>query len=101
MSDDGYARPDTGSFVYLGFHYGSAALSQVVTAHNSSYIYMLVVLVSLPCLLFKLMSLHLWLASNNSILAILVKSTFTKDIFRFGQCTMTVLGMMKVVMVAK
>ena len=36
MSDDGYARPDTGSFVYLGFHYGSAALSQVVTAQNSS-----------------------------------------------------------------
>ena len=30
MSDDGYARPDTGNFVYLGFKYGSAALNQTI-----------------------------------------------------------------------
>jgi hypothetical protein len=30
ISDDGYARPDNGKFVYLGFNYGSAALSQTI-----------------------------------------------------------------------
>jgi hypothetical protein len=30
MSDDGYAHPDNGNFVYLGFYYGSAALNQPV-----------------------------------------------------------------------
>jgi hypothetical protein len=36
MSDDGYARPDAGSFVYIGFHLGSAALNQEVAARNGS-----------------------------------------------------------------
>jgi len=30
MSDDGYGSPDNGDFVYLGFHFGSAALTQDV-----------------------------------------------------------------------
>ena len=36
MSDDGYARPDNGEFVYLGFYMGSAALTQDVAAKDGS-----------------------------------------------------------------
>ena len=34
MSDDGYARPDNGAFVYLGFYKGSASLTQDVEGLN-------------------------------------------------------------------
>jgi hypothetical protein len=30
MSGDGYASPDNGDFCYIGFHYGSAALTQCI-----------------------------------------------------------------------
>jgi hypothetical protein len=35
MSDNGYARPDYGDFVYLGFNMGSAALSQPIDWDNT------------------------------------------------------------------
>jgi hypothetical protein len=34
MSGDGYAYPDNGQFCYIGFHYGSAALTQDVDGLN-------------------------------------------------------------------
>ena len=35
MSGDGYTDPDNGDFCYIGFHYGSAALTQSVTGLSS------------------------------------------------------------------